>query len=80
MAKATKKFIYHFNGGPYEGMEFPLTTPSTLVFTVCGMTGRYRPGAVHYPSNRDKLYSVNAIMIPVEYEGFMGFDLIWEKK
>ena len=75
---ATKKSIYILHGGPYAGKQIPLTTPSTIVFEVDGMKGRYRPASMVYPSNRVRLSGGEPTLKPVDYEGFMGDDLIWE--
>ncbi len=79
MTRATKKFTYHCNGGPYDRGKLLLTTPSTLVFTAKGMTGRYRPGKITYPSQRDRIFGVNPALVPVDYEDHFGVDLIWEE-
>lgn len=68
-------FNFFCNGGPWHGETLRLASPTTLVFTANGQTGRYRGGRVHYPEN--KVFSVQ--FTPVNIDVRFGHDLIWEK-
>ncbi len=68
-------FNFFCNGGPWHGETLRLASPTTLVFTANGMTGRYRSGRVHYDHYCTRLPMYTPVAIDVRF----GHDLIWEK-
>ena len=57
MALETKKKKWVLSGGPFDGEKHSLATPTTMVFTAKGMTGRYRRGEFYtnIPPNQPQL-------------------------
>lgn len=47
-----KKSSYVLRGGPLDGKQVRLTTPSTLRFTLHGQTGRYAQKGASYATLR----------------------------
>lgn len=67
-------FNYFCHGGPWHGATLLLASPTTLVFTVGGVVGRYRGGSVHYTNHTGK-----QVLLAVPLDVHYGHDLIWEK-
>ncbi len=67
---------FYCHGGPFDGATLQLASPTTVVFTANGMTGRYRGGRVHYNQSSFDQYPVYT---PVAIDVRFGHDLIWEK-
>ena len=68
-------FKFYCNGGPYEGATLLLESPTTVVFTAKGQTGRYRCGRAIYGKHPLAADRFEPVSPDVRY----GHDLIWEK-
>ena len=69
-------FRFYCHGGPWDGVTLMLASPTTLVFTAKGMTGRYRGGSAHYWCQRGELFHAYS---NASLEKRYGHDLIWEE-
>lgn len=83
MARATKKRKWPLSGGPYDGQTIFLATPTTMVFTASGQTGRYRQGKSSYIASACHPDDVDRMELSMIYldESSGGADavLYWEK-